>query len=177
MANLLSLNYFGSRDLWHGDSMEPSGWKTTAQKAGAGTAPEPCELYERCMDRQKERKETEQRLQINREEWSESEREGKGGKGWRREIRLLCILLAIQTRTFHLRSHQLSNWESDGDVRAARISTRPELGAPLRPNQNTITFTARTDVHRPAPIHSFSPLTFTPKQTPSHSLSFSHKHC
>lgn len=92
------------------------------------------------------------------------------GEGWRREIRLLCILLAIQTHTFHLRSHQLSNWESDGDVRAARISTRPELGAPLRPNQNTITFTARTDAHRPAPIHSFSPLTCTPRQrlvTPS----------
>lgn len=82
---------------------------------------------------------------------------GKRGERWKREIRLLCILLAIHTRTFHLRSHQLSNWESDGDVRAARISTRPELGAPLRANQNTITFTARTDAHRPTPIHSFSP--------------------
>lgn len=58
--------------------MEPSGWKTTAHKAGVGTAPEPCELYERCMERQKERKGMEQWLKMNREEWNESEREGKG---------------------------------------------------------------------------------------------------
>lgn len=112
-----------------------------------------------------------------RQRTNESAREGERCERWREEIRLLCILLAIHTCTFHLRSHQLSNWESDGDVGVARISTRPELGAPLRPNQNTITFTARTDAHRPAPIHSFSPLTFTPRQSPSHSLPFSHKHC
>lgn len=87
------------------------------------------------------------------------------GEEWKREIRLLCILLAIHARTFHLRSHQLSNWESDGDVRASRISARPELGAPLRPNQNTITFAARADARRPAPIYTLSPLTFTLKQT------------
>lgn len=158
------------------DSMQPSGWKTAALKAGVGTAPELYELHESCMKREKERQRTEQWLRVNRErieEWNECNREGKGGEGWRREIRLLCILLAIHTRTFHLRSHQLSNWESDGDVRASRISTRPELGAPLRPNQNTITFTARTDAHRPAPIYSFSLLTVIPKQTPSHS--FPHK--
>lgn len=84
---------------------------------------------------------------------------------WKREIRLLCILLAIHTCAFHLRAHQLPNWESDGDVSAARTSTRPEFGAPLRANQNTITFFARTDAHRSAPIHSFFPLTFTLKQT------------
>lgn len=126
------------------------------------------------MVRQKEKKVTEQWLQINieevRVEWKQEG--GKRGEGWRREIQLVCILLAIQRRTFHLRSHQLSNWESNGDVRAARISTRPELGAPLRPNQNTITFTARTDAHRPALQHAFSPLTFTHRQTPTHSLSF-----
>lgn len=73
--------------------------------------------------------------------------EGEEVMGWgrRTEIQLACILLPIQINPFHLRAHQLSNWESDGDVRAARISTRPEVGAPLRPNQNTITFTARPD--------------------------------
>ena len=72
--------------------------------------------------------------------------EGAGVMGWRRwtEIQLACILLPIQTTPFHLRAHQLLNWESDGDVRAARISTRREVGAPLSPNQNTITGTART---------------------------------
>lgn len=93
-------------------------------------------------------------LQTNREaqkiKWKQDG--GRRSEGWRREIRFLCILLAIHTRTFHLRSHQLSNWESDGDVRAARISTWPELGAPLRPNQNAITFTARTDAHKPTAI-------------------------
>ena len=48
-------------------------------------------------------------------------------------------------RTFHLRSHQLSNWESDGGCEAPSVSTRPERGAPLRPHQNTITSTARPD--------------------------------
>lgn len=82
--------------------------------------------------------------------WLQKETEGWKGRrlwGWgrRTEIQLACILLPIQINPFHLRAHQLSNWESDGDVRAARISTRPEVGAPLRPNQNTITFTARPD--------------------------------
>ncbi len=112
---------------------------------------------------------------------------GKRSEGWRREIRLLCILLAIQTRTFHLRAHQLSNWESDGNVRAARISTRPELGAPLRPNQNTITLAARTDTHRPRihtlilPTHIHTqanskslPLFFT--QTPLNKCTHNHAH-
>lgn len=140
--------------MWHRDTMKQSSWKTTAQEAGLGTAPEPWELYERSVVRQGEREVTEQGLHLGTEEVGV---EGRGrGKGWRREIQLVCMLLAIQRRTFSLRSHQLSNWESDGDGRAAGISTRPELGTPLRPNQNTITFTARTDTHGPAPEHSHS---------------------
>lgn len=67
-------------------------------------------------------------------------------------IQLPCTVLPIRIHPFHLRAHQLSNWESDGDVRAAGISTRPEVGAPLRPNQNTIMFTART--HSRSNTHS-----------------------
>lgn len=157
---------FGSRDLWHKSSIESSGWKTAGQRSWH------CSWILWIVWNKKERGEPAQWLQTNTaevKEWNESEREEKRGEGWRREIRLLCILLAIHTCTFHLRSHQLSNWESNGDVRAARISTRPELGAPLRPNQNAIMFTARTGAHK----RSFSPLTFTPKQTPSHSFYFS----
>lgn len=71
--------------------------------------------------------------------------EGVMERRQRTEIQLACILLPIQINPFHLRAHQLLNWESDGDVRAARASTRPEVGAPPRPNQNAITLTARSD--------------------------------
>lgn len=77
----------------------------------------------------------------------ERKMDGEEVMGWERqtEIQLACILLPIQINPFHLRAHQLSNWESDWDVRAARISTRPGVGTPLRPNQNTIMFTARPE--------------------------------
>lgn len=180
MANLLSLNDSRWGTSGTETAVNHQDEKLQPKRQGGGPPPEPHELYERHEERPQERGETGQGLQINRGgggvEWKREG--GKMGEEWRREIRLLCILLAIQTRAFHLRSHQLSNWESDGDVRAARISTRPELGAPLRPNQNTITFAARTDTQRPATIHLFSLLAFTASPTPRRSLAFfPHKQC
>lgn len=60
----------------------------------------------------------------------------------------MYIASAVQTHSSgRPPSHQLSNWESDGDVKATRIAPRLALGTPLRPNQNTIAFTARNDTH------------------------------
>lgn len=81
----------------------------------------------------------------------------------------MYIASAVQTHSSgRLPSHQLSNWESDGDVKAARIAPRLALGTPLRPNQNTIAFTARNDTHRPTLIHTFSPVTSGCRQTPDY---------
>lgn len=103
------------------------------------------------------------------------EREEVTGWGWRTGIQLACILLPIPTLPFHLRAHQLSNWESDGDVRAAGISTRPEVGTPLRPNQNTITFTARTH-SRSNTILCAAPLFFYFTQTLLDKCTYYHTH-
>lgn len=76
---------------------------------------------------------------IENSDWRWLQKKTVMGWGWQTKIQLACILLPIQINPFHLRAHQLSNCESNGDVRAARISTRPAVGAPLRHNQKTIT--------------------------------------
>lgn len=89
------------------DSMQPSGWKTTALKAEAGTAPELYELHESSMERQKkkkkkERKGTEQWLRVNREgveEWNGSDREEKGVRDG--EEKLGCYVYCWQFTHAH----------------------------------------------------------------------------